>query len=218
MNLPKFITFTGADEHTNIDRMVKMSAEWPIEWGILFSPERQGSGRYPKFSFINKLRDRTPWLRLSAHFCGGYTEDLIQFGALPIYKVFDFRRFLLRCQRIQINTTIADLRLETIKGWAHSLGCRAIVQCRSTFPDDDRVDWLYDCSGGRGIAPTEWPIPDSSHDALRLKGYAGGLGPDNVATAAKQIGEWDPAFYLDMESGVRDDGDRFDLEDRKSVV
>lgn len=30
---PKFITFTGFDDRTNIDEMVRISAYYPVEWG-----------------------------------------------------------------------------------------------------------------------------------------------------------------------------------------
>jgi phosphoribosylanthranilate isomerase len=69
-----------------------------------------------------------------------------------------------------------------------------------TFPDDDTVDWLFDRSGGL------WP-PHPGGD--RLVGYAGGIGPDNVADVLEQIGATGP-YWIDMESGVRTD-DRFDL-------
>ena len=48
MRKPEFITFTGADDHTDVRDMVALSKLYPIEWGILFSISRQGTDpRYP---------------------------------------------------------------------------------------------------------------------------------------------------------------------------
>ncbi|WP_454909583.1 hypothetical protein [Variovorax gossypii] len=50
MNTPQFTTFTGADDDTCIDEMQALSRDYPVEFGILFSPTRQGSGKYPYIS------------------------------------------------------------------------------------------------------------------------------------------------------------------------
>jgi len=36
---PRWITFTGLDEYTDIKRVRDLSAKYPIEWGILFGGE-----------------------------------------------------------------------------------------------------------------------------------------------------------------------------------
>ena len=48
---PLFVTLTGAD----IARMAELSARYPVEWGVLFAPERQGAGRFPSLDFVAKL-------------------------------------------------------------------------------------------------------------------------------------------------------------------
>lgn len=60
MSKPEFITFTGVDINSNLDRMVMLSSRYPIEWGVLFSPDRQGKPahrRYPPHSFVELILD-----------------------------------------------------------------------------------------------------------------------------------------------------------------
>lgn len=225
MNQPKFITFTGADEDTDVARMLALSSQYPIEWGILFSPKRQGSGRYPPLQTAMKFQAYAPALKLSAHLCGDYAADVIRCGGLPIWQVSDLQSFIRKCQRMQINSGLADLNVGKVSAWANSIGVRVIFQTRTSFPDDPRADWLFDVSGGRGLTPQCWPWPgDTAEARARLKGYAGGLNPDNVAHVVEMIGtECGPGFhadenyYIDMETGVRDEHDRFDLDKCEAV-
>lgn len=75
-NPPQFVTFTGADAQTSILGMQLLAEQFPVEWGILFSPERQGAGRYPPLEFVHELTER-PGLRLAAHLCGGYALEFL---------------------------------------------------------------------------------------------------------------------------------------------
>jgi phosphoribosylanthranilate isomerase len=67
---------------------------------------------------------------------------------------------------------------------------------------------LLDRSGGRGILDGDWPGPPSAPC-----GYAGGLTPDNVAAQLDRIAAvaGDAKVWIDAESGLRDERDRFDL-------
>lgn len=196
---PRFITFTGADEFTDIDRMVSLSKRYPIEWGILFSPKRQGQGRYPPLAFVQRLID-CGRLRLAAHLCGGHARSALG-GIDPL----GLGRGSFG--RVQINTAEPNIDIAAVRKWAEGLGVRAILQCRGAeFPKTAAVAWLFDQSGGRGIEPGAWP---KSHQTSQC-GYAGGIGPDNVLDVLSRIDSTD--FWIDMESKVRDANDRFDLD------
>lgn len=197
---PKFITFTGADDYTPIAGMIELSMLYPIEWGILFSPKRQGEGRYPSMPFIERLVGEYS-LEFSAHLCGGDSRTVVETGNSQHDALI--KSYFLRAQ---INTTANPDPLE-IRKWARSLDITPILQCRSMFPDHDAVEWLFDASGGRGIAPAAWPKPWPNV----LSGYAGGLNPLNVANAVSTIGQMTDNYWIDMETGVRDANDRFDL-------
>jgi len=205
---PEFITFTGADDSTDVRHMVDLADQYPIEWGILFSPKRQGQGRYPSARFVNRVREESARLHLSAHLCGQHSRDLIERGGIgSIGPVLADGKF----GRVQINTSAPYLPIDYIATWGEALGVRPILQCRAEFHASKRVDWLFDQSGGRGVVPGSWPVENGD----RLVGYAGGLGPNNVATLIKSITAM--RYWIDMESGVRDENDRFDLNKCRAV-
>jgi phosphoribosylanthranilate isomerase len=69
---------------------------------------------------------------------------------------------------------------------------------------------LFDSSGGKGISPKSWP---SVPAALRC-GFAGGLGPDNLASELGRLERivGDRSVWIDMQSRVRsEDGAVLDL-------
>lgn len=199
-NKPSFITFTGADDQTNIAGMAELSSQYHIEWGILFSSKLQGSGRYPSISFVRDLM--APKLRYSAHLCGEVARQVIETQSSrydePLSEHFE---------RVQINT-VRPVNTASIRQWAIQIGVRPILQCVGEFPEDQNVEWLFDASGGLGLTPAIWPpaLPDS-----RLRGYAGGLNPDNVGKTVALLGTLADNYWIDMETGLRDGNDRFDL-------
>ena len=201
---PDFITFTGADDMTSHAELLSLSHEYPVEFGILFSKKREGQPRYPSRKWINRLKEFN--IFLAAHLCGYWARQVNQTGSSDVDKrmgMFD---------RIQVN--IAEpLQLDIIERWKNNLRAihghdfRIILQTRSEFPEDVRFEWLFDASGGRGISPVNWPVPPiDSH--IRI-GYAGGLGPNTVEAAVQNIKAMD--YWIDMETGIRNDRDHFDI-------
>lgn len=212
MNLPRFITFTGVDAHTDVAEMCALSHLYPIEWGVLFSPARQGTGRYPPLSIIREIVRDAP-LDFAAHLCGGYSRDvLIKNATLLDPLITDF------FGRAQVNTSEPGVRPVDIARWAALAQVKPILQCRGieTFPEDLHVSWLFDASGGRGLQPAAWPRPPERYRGLFV-GYAGGLAPDNVAGHVERIGQLAVDYWIDMETGVRDENDRFDLARCRAV-
>lgn len=210
---PRFITLTGADDDTDVDEMVRLSKRYRIEWGILLSKTRQGTGRYPG---ENKLAQF--WalagnhLVLSAHLCGEYSRRVMAGNGLADVIPVD----LGFCNRVQVNH--AEPSIFRVSSFAGSWGPRGVVQWRGdSFPKEHSVDLLFDRSGGEGKAPSAWPKHPGSY---QMVGYAGGIGPDNVLDVIAQIeaesshvGQDSPlaeSYWLDMESGVRTN-DHFDL-------
>lgn len=188
---PDFITFTGADDRTRISGMAALSARYPIEWGILFNPDRQG--RDPRFPGQVTLElMASSGFRLSAHLCGEASDAVMR--GRPLRPPVPFDGFA----RAQLNH--AKPSVEAIGRFQQSRKLRAIAQCRGErFPEDASIDWLHDLSGGRGIETPTWPTYPG-----RLAGYAGGIGPDNVLDAIAAIGATGP-YWIDMESRIRTD-------------
>lgn len=198
---PKFITFTGVDDQTPLLGLQVLCDTHPVEFAVLLSAERHGKGRYPSLDFVEQLA-QVPGLRLAAHLCGAWALEFAETGT-----VTGVEELLLRFGRIQINTSryVDPVRAAA---WGRQYLANIIVQCRGPFPDNRDVTWLFDCSGGRGVLPPHWP----SQDNAVLVGYAGGLGPATVTQAVRDINRAGARnYYLDMESGVRNCDDRFDL-------
>jgi hypothetical protein len=195
--LPEFIT--GADEHTDIAEMEALSAEYPIEWGVLLSQSKRGTARYPSLETAAKIAQNNPRLRCSAHVCGNWSIELLCFGKCP-----SIEPYLPGFGRCQINTR-QYLRPQSIQRVSDRVGVDVILQCRGEFPDERRAAWLFDQSGGRGILPEAWP----PHPGGKLLvGYAGGLRVENVASVVSSLQN---RYWIDLESGVRDAQDRFSV-------
>lgn len=197
---PKFITFTGADDKTDLAEMRALAKDFPVEFGILYSTSKRGEGRYPsnpfKFSGEN--------LRLSLHICGQAARGIAE-GRLQHWNLSGFHR-------VQINGMKgSDVNLVTAAKFAEDHGVDVILQSgdRDLFPQDRRVSWLFDLSGGKGDLPPNWPRPVYRD---QMVGYAGGLGPDTGAHF-KTISDvaWRAPYWIDMETKVRNANDEFDL-------
>lgn len=201
---PSFLTFTGADERTNIDHMRDLARRFPIEWGILFSPRLQGeTPRFPASSVVERIVRNGIGMNCAAHLCGGYARAVVE--EREHLTMPDFGGF----SRVQINHMAPDAR--AIAWWAKRVGITTVAQARgATFPEHQGIDWLFDQSGGKGKTPGEWPPYPG-----RFVGYAGGITPDNVLATIAAIDATGP-YWLDMESGVRTD-DWFDLEKVEKV-
>jgi hypothetical protein len=200
---PKFITFTGADAATDPARMLALQEVYPIEWGILFSPDRQGKDpRYPDLSVVTEFFGRG--LNLAAHICGDYS------AAIMAWNDPDIPVNLATFNRAQINHRWPNIDAIEIFGARHSLSCIAQWRDGSGFTSaSTRNQWLYDCSGGRGVMPDRFP-PHPGY----LVGYAGGISPDNVEDVIEKINAAGPSsgvYWIDMESKVRNERDEFDL-------
>lgn len=213
---PDFITFTGADDLNHVDELEQFAKDRKVEFAILFSESREGTSRYPERDKIEEFRSASAplggTLDLAAHLCGAWARDVSEIGTSEADNLL--RGF----SRIQINVgplKNPDHQIGLIDRWARRLEDRfghsmqPILQCRDAFPEDGRVAWLYDCSGGRGAIPDNWPAPPQRDDVEI--GYAGGMGPDNVAEILQAIGA-SGRGWIDMESRVRNVRDQFDLD------
>lgn len=204
---PAFITFTGVDHGDLLPGMQALSARYPIEWGVLFDAAQEAAALFPSAAVRAALRGAP--LRLSAHICGAAARAIVQ-GGDPALDLAGF-------SRVQINHARAGSNDDEIRNsarYAARQGARAALQCQGDFPDDLRVDWLYDVSFGTGVRPSTWP---AAHARLPFCGYSGGLGPDTVrATLSRLPIAAGASYWIDMESGVRTDG-RFDLAKCEAV-
>lgn len=229
------VTITGADDSVEPADLLCLSREFPfVEWGILVSKSSMSGLRFPSEDWLWKFRTmtRSHPVQASMHLCGRWLRELL-IGSIAgdVWTVRDaFQRIQLNLGRepIERNQKLFQNALESLSddgqksfifqiatrdGWAADL-------FRETQKDADvTCSPLFDASGGKGISPSQWPEAYSRD----YHGYAGNLGPDNLAEQIPLIA-WaaDDCFggaryhcrvWIDMESKVRSDNDRqFDLE------
>jgi hypothetical protein len=201
---PRWLTFTGADNTADIPAMIQLTKEYPIEWAFLLSVTKEGQSRYPTESRLRRMIVELPHrAQFAYHLCGEYSRQVLTTGRCMYVEN------LMRPARVQINTTISGNYhpISECAALGTRIGSRVILQYRDDkLPDNDTVDWLYDRSAGKGIEIDTLPM---GHDSNRLAGYAGGINHLNVRDVIKKIrGETvDLQYWLDMESGLRHDGD-----------
>lgn len=200
--IPTFITFTGADDSVDVADMVVLARDYPVEYGISLHPEKTNALRFPGLDFQRRILSE-PELFLSAHLCGDYAKWINQ-GEDP-----DFGISLSGYKRAQINLEMGSIPdVPTLSNWGVRRGLTIIAQTKDseTFPDAQGVEWLYDVSEGSGVTPDAWPKAKPGI----MVGFAGRIGPSNVAAILKSLPPHAP-FWIDMASGVRNAEGQFDL-------
>lgn len=234
----KTVTITGADNNTDIDKMIEISKKYPfVEWGILFSPLRnlgKGESRYPNGYWLTELQNKCANLNLnfSAHLCGGYTREMLNFGTHDNFTMGWPSSFLPMFNRIQLNfnasknnvcdefysllSTMSCANPEIILQHNFSnkeVNSKVIFQKKPVHFQKEPFQFLYDSSGGNGKT-IEYICPIIPN---HFTGYSGGLNPDNISEILMAIekgnSDADKAteFWVDTETGVRTD-DILDFE------
>lgn len=206
---PTFIAFTGVDSIELIRDMKLLSKHYPIEWGVLVDDAREDDILFAKPDLRSALLT-AGGMRFAAHICG---EQARLIANDPAKATMDLCGF----QRMQVNHAFTGSSTEQIENtilYGRTHAVRSMLQTLTDFPTDERLDWLYDTSFGTGKAASSWPN-------LQVRGpfcgYSGGIKADNVASVLDGIDA--PAgtpFWIDMESGVRDDG-KFSLAKCEAV-
>ena len=223
----KTVTITGADDNTDAHSLLGISKIYPfVEWGILFSPKRENTARYPSIEWVSKLYKISMHVgksnfKLSSHLCGEYSLETITKGSASLYTnrlkksswMFD------RCQ-LNFNSQKTPVNYELFLGLMNKITRGTIIQynkanydlCQTlikNYHDTNNIHFLYDGSGGRGVLPSAWKEVVPNY----FTGYAGGLNPDNLEEALININEsvGGNEIWIDAESGVRTD-DKLDLD------
>ena len=231
-------TLTGVDEHTDLEKLATLSVERPlVEWAVLYSEERSlaKDPRYPRAEWISEFADSLEYrpLPTSLHICG---KDAMLFLGHD-EKIWEIAS---KFDRVQLNVTAKTNERGSHLSNGMNAGNVGAVLHRFTFSNGHgpvilahnfknqeflaemtrsySCNALFDASGGRGIMPGAWP---EARDTWGLKiGYAGGLGPDNIAQQLPLIdaASCEKTFWIDMENKLRNGQDRFDLESASKVL
>ncbi len=205
------VTFTGLDDYVSISGLKEISERFPfVEWGALFSPNNTGKhNRYPSYKRVDQFLNNG--INFATHLCGGWVTDITRGG-------FTFPKEYL-CGRIQLNmakdrlqsldetfwnTVSSQIEKQVIIGGNYG----AVRYWNWQRFHDNKIQILFDASGGRGISGKNWQPPVRGI----FCGYAGGLGPENVKESLDSIKKvvGDEKVWIDMESKIRK-GDRLNL-------
>mgnify|MGYP006392234503 FL=1 len=212
-----FVTFTGADDKTNISDLSALGKDYPsmIEWGILLSSKNEKTRRFPSRKWIGEFVEKLDSERISGHLCGKYARDIISgrftFAEEQANIVEMFDRFQINFHGLEyeiINTPLIEAIgkgrfIFQIDGVNDFRFWEAVELEKDVFP-------LFDLSHGEGVSPENWQKPYENI----FCGYAGGLGPDNLADELKRIEDvvGDETIWIDMETKIRNDQDEFDVK------
>jgi hypothetical protein len=239
MNLDR-VTITGADDSVSPHALAGLAADFPfVEFGILASATKSvGEPRYPTLAWMDTFRElaMSKRLRASLHLCGRWTRLLMIGEIEPIVLQLangfgriqlNFRPDKTPCEPSKAMKALDRVRRCSVFG----RDLEFIFQLEGVHGNDRlediAVDYvnaygepcnmvgLFDMSGGAGRLPGKWPAPMYHNEGVfDYHGYAGGLGPDNLAEQLPLIGEaaGETRIWVDMETKVRSDNDRqFDL-------
>jgi hypothetical protein len=191
----------------------------------------------------NRYRDAHTF-RLAAHLCGdtmrgfmsGMTFSNTDSGAWILAHGLTEEAFNIMFQRTQLNFNakregftpehfeeVLDAWVETMSGtiitqhnpanadvWEH------FQKAESKYVPLRAHQVLHDASGGRGKLPATWQKPIAGV----LTGYSGGLALENVIESLEKIETQvgDGYIWIDMESCLRDENDRFDLDKAGAIA
>ena len=244
----KRVTITGADDLVSPGDLFELSAVHPfVEWGILVSASKMGTTRYPSRVWMSSLATKMVYMKtpinIAVHIQGRWLRDLVLGDSDDL---IDGCGSLIRhAQRIQLNfhggvidwnETAFLMELATFpltrdaKQFIFQIdGCQggAILERVSRYGHGLDLVPFYDTSHGAGVLPEVWPDAEKSLLALTRDlqvGYAGGLGPENLAAQipliAKAAGK--AQFWIDMETKIRSPsplvGTRFDLDKVRAAL
>ena len=203
------ITLTGVDQSTSPDKISQLLAmDEAVEIGFLFSAKPENRARYPDMIWLAGAMPLTAG-RSALHVCGAAGRQMLADGQLD--------HLTRHTRRIQVNGSIAagDFDPTWIQRICqqhprhqiitqHHLGNVLLIEGIAT-----NHALLVDGSGGRGIAPAAWRRPAT----YKPVGFAGGLGPENLADQLPRIIEAadDQPYWIDMESSLRNSKDQFDV-------
>lgn len=221
------VTITGADDACPTGRLLDLWGEFPfVEWGVLVGSHQ--CQRFPSREWIKRLvalREQSGNLmRLSLHVCGRFLREIANGrSSLDEWLGTDLHAF----GRVQLNwhgerqpASVSEnvlgafCRLDSGSGWDPTLIFQLDGVNDQLYQGASRrfaCCGLFDRSHGAGVVPGEWPQASTAIGS----GWAGGLGPDNLAEEIPKISAkaW-PAmnFWIDMETRVRSDNSQiFDL-------
>lgn len=233
----KYITCSGANEHTNIDDLLALAKEYPMmEIGIQVS-DKKVMENPARFDWIAALHEKVVAQKLAPniamHVNGNWVQQFASRAMIPELDYFlnlcnGRKRWLVK--RLQINFLIDnDYRIE------FGRFCQAMTDCAArpiVLPYNEKnavfihrlhdksmkFDCLYDSSHGEGVLPQQLQAPVFKD---RLQGYSGGLSAENVAEQLQKLSHVVKpkcVIYIDAEGKLKGNDGHLDLQKCKAYI
>lgn len=234
----KTITCSGANEHTDIERLIELMQMYPeMELGIQVSGKKASLGS-PRYFWLMRLyrmlrEQRTISAGIALHLNQDWVESFCVGTVPPVLvdwlqmKIGD-KPFI---SRVQLNFKIgrearpvADVLVATIKRYPRQRFILSYNEDNAEFINklhdnyQFNFDCLFDNSFGEGIAPTEWLAP-VFNDVFQ--GYAGGLSADNVKDQLNIIAlqvPTDREIFIDAEGQLKGDDKHFSISKCRQFI
>lgn len=239
----RYLGFCGVDDSVSVEALLQLSAICPVvEWGLLFRSDRQGEPRYASPALVHRLSEAVAGsnVRLAAHLCGDYCEDVLLRGDCSKVEMLigcGFKRFQLNPTKANnVHLAVGDeakyvtnvrslmARFPTVEFILQANEeTRALTSSMLALEKEEiphNMSLLFDASCGTGVEISAIPAPIQGVPC----GYAGGIGPLNLRKIVHAISQvvGDGAVWLDMESSLRrisaDKADVFDLDACRSCI
>ncbi|CAB9517541.1 expressed unknown protein [Seminavis robusta] len=245
--------FCGADDSVHPNMLALIVHAFPfVEFGVLFRPDKEGQPRYATAEWVECLKQvaakSQPRMKLAAHFCESRVNQVLRGDdSFLLTLKGTFQRVQINATAVNgvdMSVLESDKIGETLKAFAALIrrnrnNFEFILQKNEeTLPlwkglldlDSEEtgppgslptnVSMLVDESKGTGVvSSTPWPTPPDTYPI----GYAGGIGPHNIAKVLGDIIEAGSgkSVWIDMESKLRskkNDKDVFDLDKCYEVI
>lgn len=220
------VTLTGADESVRASHLAALSREFPhVEWGILIG-SHEGT-RFPGIEWIQTLvKERVECgnkMALSLHICGQHLRDIATGKSSLLDLIGPGLCAFERCQLNWHAEPQGDVAERILAAFCNLFPWEPTIIFQMDGINGDlasgcirrfRCAGLHDRSHGTGVKPDVWPEALSEMQT----GWAGGLGPENVASELPQIAaRANGPFWIDMETQLFSEG-QFDLDKCRSVL
>ncbi len=211
----KYCAVSGVDDAVRIRDLNKLAARFPfMEVGILWYPKEAGEPRYPTRDWINRFVKTYKGQHAAIHLCGSSLGDFANGDADTVKLATQFKRVQLNLRFENAGDQInpSDL-VEQIKKHPNIEFVIQYGQDQKAllplFADVPNVSVFHDVSAGAGKLAREYLPPVEG----RFTGYAGGLGPHNLAGEMARIQKVAPGqtIWVDAETNVRSENDVFDI-------
>lgn len=228
----KCVTCSGANEHTNIEKLVDLFYNYNEKAciGIQVSGKKASLGM-ARFWWIKALyyhlKEQELNLNIGLHlnqdwverFCSGDVPDEVEHfltltladGELFIKKVqLNFK--IGREKEPKVETVVRMIKKYPDQTFVLSYNDANAEFIKQLYETGVKFELLYDASFGEGIVPENRLAPVFEDIP---QGYAGGLSPENVAQEIDKISKVIPSngqFSIDAEGKLKGDDGHFSLE------